>query len=219
LKEGYNSGPSWYLIPIVIITILGFIFSNIFPNLLHPQILLYYKFDGIHNSTLIVTNNGYAPATDLMLTVQPPEKLINKNIFSTENYTVVNDNEILQLHFPRLVQGNGSIVIIDMFIDPKINISNPNYISYVTHERGSVKIDADINNINQDNIKQEISISNIILFMIAIIIIGIPVYQFVNIGLFYYKRKNKKTAIGIFALASSLVIILIFVFLLSLFYS
>lgn len=98
-----------------------------------------------HVATINVKNNGNAPARDLDLTVTTSSNITNHHIFSTENYTEINNTKhpnpkMLKIHIPRFVEGEGSLVTIDAMTNPKPNNASEDYNVYTTHDVGSSKL-------------------------------------------------------------------------------
>jgi hypothetical protein len=97
-----------------------------------------------HVVTINVKNNGNAPAKDLDLTVTTSTNITNHTtIFSTEGFTKINTTnpQILHLHIPRFVEGEGSLVSIHMLTDPLPNSTSPEvYDIYTTYDVGSSKL-------------------------------------------------------------------------------
>ncbi|MGH9995619.1 MAG: hypothetical protein ACRD4J_10350 [Nitrososphaeraceae archaeon] len=95
---------------------------------------------------IIIRNSGTEAATKLVITVEAPGIVQNRNIFSTENIKVTEypkiDNNTLQIYVSRLVQGEGSFVRIESVVDDKSSTeSNPlssNYSVYATYDQGSI---------------------------------------------------------------------------------
>jgi hypothetical protein len=97
------------------------------------------------NSTIMVTNKGLAPATDLILTIYTNRQITNPALFSTENITVStgnntasvtqSDGEILQIRSARLASGHGSNIIINL-----LNSSINDVVVYATYDQGSVRV-------------------------------------------------------------------------------
>jgi hypothetical protein len=97
------------------------------------------------NSTTVsieLTNSGRVPATNLILTTESYTN-VNYEIFTTENLTIViDDNRMFVAKFPRFVDGNGSLIRIEMSSGEQAadNPSNLSYIVYITYDQGSLKL-------------------------------------------------------------------------------
>ena len=92
-------------------------------------------------ATVQMSNIGGSSATNVKLTVEAPFRIYKYDLFTTENYSKIQANSsILELFMPRLIQGVGSYVLLDIWLDPSLNqTGTQRYISYVTHDRGSLK--------------------------------------------------------------------------------
>jgi hypothetical protein len=97
------------------------------------------------NSTTVsieLTNSGRVPATNLILTTESYTN-VNYEIFTTENLTIViDDNRMFVAKFPRFVDGNGSLIRIEMSSGEQAadNPSNLSYIVYITYDQGILKL-------------------------------------------------------------------------------
>lgn len=185
--------PQWLSIPGIVIFVLASFIGSIFQIFLFPILSLNNDFDGIYNYTLFVHNKGTAPATDLLLTIKSVGIIIEKDIFSSENFTLKEHDKFLQLYFPRLTHGDGSEVVIKLFIDPKSDLSNQSYVSYATYKQGSVKIDTPVDGISKSSL--DFSYPHIV-----VIIIGLFIFGGISLNFFKYSRyyhKNKKTIMSI----------------------
>ena len=88
-------------------------------------------------------NSGNSPATNVFLTFQTRSQILTTSVFSTENYTVINDRgSVLQLSIPRLSNGNGSLISIDVNTSKLTDISDNHYTMYLTHDKSSLMIDS-----------------------------------------------------------------------------
>ena len=92
-------------------------------------------YDTKNNITLEVKNIGNEAATNYLLTVKSPLKVSNYNLFITENSTNIKksllDQKTLQISIPRLVQGPGSLIMLDLFLNSPTNITDK-FIAYST---------------------------------------------------------------------------------------
>ena len=85
-----------------------------------------------------VTNIGKKPATNLTLTVKTNENIpvpVNYSIFDTQNNISSLElySKSIQINFPRLVQGNGSIIRLNLENIPTNHIDNV----YAVYDQGS----------------------------------------------------------------------------------
>jgi hypothetical protein len=64
-----------------------------------------------------LTNNGFAPATNITLIVDAPGKIANSSDYilnTTQVYPVKIEDRRLEAHIPKLVHGDGSIVKLNV---------------------------------------------------------------------------------------------------------
>jgi hypothetical protein len=63
-----------------------------------------------------VANEGVKPAKNVELTINAPGNIRTPTFLSSENFTISNssNSNVLKIHIPRLVQGNGSIVKLNI---------------------------------------------------------------------------------------------------------
>ena len=98
----------------------------------------------INSSSIELANNGRVPANNLILTVQSPENIVDYEIFTTENRTIMveEDNQTLVAKLPRFVHGDGSLISIEIFsaAEQESDSFNQNYVVYATYDEGSLKI-------------------------------------------------------------------------------
>jgi hypothetical protein len=90
---------------------------------------------------ITLTNFGFGPATNIILFVDAPGKISNINIKpGTANITATEIKESrFTAHIPKLVQGAGSFVKLDLFLARNQSISSDQsyYPAYVTYDQGS----------------------------------------------------------------------------------
>jgi hypothetical protein len=112
--------------------------------------------DNIHSAYISVKNDGKVSATQLTLTIHNPARLLNHSIFSTENY-VENKNyttahpNVLKIFVPRFVQGEGSLISVNLNLDPKAEFNSGQYVVYTTFDQGSVKKTLSVKTINAND--------------------------------------------------------------------
>jgi hypothetical protein len=96
-----------------------------------------------NNITLEIKNSGNKAATHYLLTVESPFKVSNYNLFITENSTdlkiSLSDQKIMQISLPRLVQGAGSLIRLDLQVNSPSNLTTGKMIAYSTFDQGSSK--------------------------------------------------------------------------------
>jgi hypothetical protein len=92
-------------------------------------------------STIGVTNVGRVPVSDVILTIVPPEEIIDHKLDNTENVTTFSDSGFLKLFIPRLASGEGSIIKAVIVTAAK-NLNNKDYTVYATYNGGSIKVEA-----------------------------------------------------------------------------
>jgi hypothetical protein len=65
-----------------------------------------------------VANEGVKPAKNVELTINAPGNFRTPNFLNSENFTISNSSKsnVLKVHIPRLVQGNGSIIQLNINI-------------------------------------------------------------------------------------------------------
>jgi hypothetical protein len=89
---------------------------------------------------ITLTNFGFGPATNVILFVDVPGKISNIDIKpGTANITATEIKESrFTAHIPKLVQGTGSFVKLDLFLAGNQSISlEGRYPAYVTYDQGS----------------------------------------------------------------------------------
>jgi len=97
-----------------------------------------------YSAYISVTNLGRVSAKQMTLTIDNPAKILNHTIFSTEEYSE-NKNysnthpKILKIFIPRFVQGEGSVINVNLKVDPTVNIDSGQYVVYTTYDQGSVR--------------------------------------------------------------------------------
>jgi hypothetical protein len=87
---------------------------------------------------LTLTNNGFAPATNLTLIVDASGEIANSSDYTLNTVQVSQikiDDRRLEAHIPKLLQGSGSIVKLNISLSE--NSNNPYYVVYVTYDQGS----------------------------------------------------------------------------------
>src|SRR5215208_3694628 len=97
----------------------------------------------INGTSVELTNNGRVSATNLILTVESPANIADYKIFTTENRTIMveEDNHTLVAKFPRFVQGDGSLIKIEIFsAEQEPDAFNQNYVVYATYDEGSLRM-------------------------------------------------------------------------------
>ncbi len=118
-----------------------FTVTTVYSSFINKPII---NIDISENTTIKVTNEGLAPATDLILTIYTNGQITNPSISSSENITASTGNnteiitqinpQILQIQSARLASGQGSNIIINL---PN---SNTNDLTvYATYDEGSVR--------------------------------------------------------------------------------
>jgi hypothetical protein len=102
------------------------------------------------NITLEVKNIGNEAATHYSLTLESPYNILDSQLFLTENYNntkvLLLDKKLLQISIPRLVQGQGSLIKLNLFVNPQesSNLNNDKFIAYSTFDQGSSKSEISI---------------------------------------------------------------------------
>lgn len=142
-KKGQGSLLYW-IIPILVTLIIG-ILQFLPPIASFPTMSIKLQVSPADNhiSNLQLKNYGNIPATNVLLTLNLPSEIITYKVFTTETHSISqNKSNILQIFFPRFSNGDGSVLSIDTIIGKETNISNKNYIAYVTHDKGSLMIDS-----------------------------------------------------------------------------
>ena len=94
-------------------------------------------------ATVTLRNEGVAPATNLTLVVYAPEKIAissNYTRYTVEVSPVKIDDERLEAYLPKLVQGSGSIVTLDIILENQTVVDY--YVAYVTYDQGSLMKDS-----------------------------------------------------------------------------
>lgn len=86
-----------------------------------------------------VGNNGMSPATNVTLTVIAPMKILGiKSSFGTDEIKTLSFNgTIMKAVIPKIVQGPGSLVEINLVIDAPSGSYYSNYTGYATYNQGS----------------------------------------------------------------------------------
>jgi hypothetical protein len=85
-----------------------------------------------------VTNDGRVPATNLTLFIRTPENILNRSNFTTEKIAVSElDPKQLRVDIPRLVQGGGSMVRMNLTTDTKQDTNNQSVIVHAVYDQGS----------------------------------------------------------------------------------
>jgi hypothetical protein len=147
-----GSGLSEHGVTIAVAVIAGVLGASGIVNVIIAYIIKPHMFAEViqnhltdpHVVMINVKNTGNAPAKDLDLTVTTSTNITNRTtIFSTENYSKIPTTtpQILHLHIPRFVEGEGSLVGIQMLTDPLPNSTSPeSYDIYTTYDVGSSKL-------------------------------------------------------------------------------
>ena len=163
--------------------------------------------DTKNNITLEVKNIGNEAATNYLLTVKSPLKVSNYNLFITENSTNIKksllDQKTLQISIPRLVQGPGSLIMLDLFLNSPTNITDK-FIAYSTFDQGSSKKEVSFaddkeplsfNDKFEEFLGKYLSSTSIggIISTITAIIIGISTIYFIQIFREKTKRSSSRT--------------------------
>jgi hypothetical protein len=87
---------------------------------------------------ITLTNKGFAPATDVTLSVDASGKIANSSNYTLNTvqvYPVKIDDRRLEAKIPELVQGSGSIVKLMISLSESLNSSH--YVAYLTYDQGS----------------------------------------------------------------------------------
>ena len=86
-----------------------------------------------------VGNYGISAATNVTLTVIAPEKILQiQSTFSTDEIQRLSFNgTTMKAFIPKIIQGPGSLVEINLLIDAPLGSSNSNYTGYATYAQGS----------------------------------------------------------------------------------
>jgi hypothetical protein len=98
-----------------------------------------YSHKNTEGAEITLTNSGFGPATNLMMVLEAPGKIGNYiNKFSTvEVQSVEINNSSLEAHIPKLVQGSGSIVKLDLSLSQNQSTLLDSYSAYMTYDQGS----------------------------------------------------------------------------------
>jgi hypothetical protein len=130
----------------------------------------------INGTSIEVTNNGRAPATNFILTVESPANIADYEIFSTENRTILleDDNHTLVAKFPRFVHGSGSLIKIEIFsAAQKQDSFNQNYDVYATYDQDSLRIASQMQQATTISIPYGTTIA---LTIVSLLIFAIPYF-------------------------------------------
>jgi hypothetical protein len=121
-------------------SLLVFAITTFYSDFLNKPNVSAMIIPGTNYTSIELTNKGRVPANNLVLTVESPVNITDYEIFSTENWTrmVQEDNFTLVAQFPRLVQGDGSLINIVAFTES--DEFKENYFVYATYDEGSLKI-------------------------------------------------------------------------------
>lgn len=144
-----------------------------------------------HIATLRVRNSGNAPATNVLLTFRAPSQIVINSVFSTENYTLIKDDDsVLRLSIPRLSNGNGSLISIDVNVSNLTDISEKQYIAYLTHDKGSLMIDSPSTSL-KTSVKKDVTILEVYSIIAFSGLIGLIASQFFRIAYVMHRNRNK----------------------------
>jgi hypothetical protein len=147
------------LVAIITVTVPIFItsFSNLASNKPAVNVLITPNFNNDGRKAVItLTNNGSAPATNLSLTLIAPRKVtqITDN-FSTSSISlpqIANHNNsltigvtksihptpFLQINMPKLIQGDGSLAILQTLNEGNASTHYNNYTVHIVSDQGSI---------------------------------------------------------------------------------
>jgi hypothetical protein len=87
-------------------------------------------------TSVMLSNKGTEPATNLKLHGTMPYNITDIDIFSMENISVQNESKTFDVTMPRLVQGKGSVTTINLTAKPAEDNA---YNSYSIYDQGSTK--------------------------------------------------------------------------------
>lgn len=168
--------------------IINFIISAFFTPSVNTYI--YVEPGDKHKAIVTMVNEGKAPAKNLLLTIHSPANISNYKIFSTENYSKLNYPSALQVFVPRFVHGEGSLINVDLMVDPKANISSSEYTVYSTHDQGSVrKVTGDTKPEDAPEALSNLSSNTTLILASVSIVIGVLGYL---INRQFHKIKNEE---------------------------
>lgn len=176
--------------------IINFLISAVFSPVVNIQGFI--NKDNNHKVQISLVNTGRAPANHLVLTIHSPGKISEPDIFSTENYTKnfnnkSNNSDKVQISIPRLVHGDGSLVNVNLDVDPNTDMTSKQFIAYLTYDQGSVRKIIPFTNVNiipspSSSISEPIgNIINNPTFLLAIIAAAIGILGF------YISRSFKRS--------------------------
>jgi hypothetical protein len=132
------------------------IYNSIY-NIPNPEIKLFHN-QLADASTVIVKNPSLVSATNMLLTIELPKRIVSYGIFTTENLTLITspkqqisgymffnksnntsnkNTNILQLYVSRFAPGNGSLVKTVILTDPQEKTIQGKYNVYTTYDGGS----------------------------------------------------------------------------------
>ena len=131
-----------------------------------------------------VTNIGQKPATNLTLTVKTDENIsvpVNYSIFNTQDNisSLELDSKSIQINIPRLVQGNGSIIRLNLENITTDHIDN----IYAAYDQGSTSYT------EYANCLQCSRISGLFWFIVILVGLAFIIYSIYSLN---RKRKQKK---------------------------
>ena len=91
-------------------------------------------------SSVILSNKGTVPATNLKLLVKMPYNITQVDFFSLENISVQRvGSDTLKVSMPRLVQGEGSVTTINLASKESVPAEDNGYDVYSIYDQGSTK--------------------------------------------------------------------------------
>lgn len=171
-------------------------FNSFFPLLL--ILTSYWPYNSIKQnkteSSLTVSNSGTAVATNILLTLEVPSEILDKIIFSTENYTIKQESKkSLQLSIPRFANGEGSIISIQTLVNSS-KFPEEGYTIHAAHDRGSAKIQSLDQNIKTEK-RQAPSIQQVLSVLPMSGIFGYFGIRLLQVVIIFRKRRMLKALI------------------------